>query len=296
MSQASPLWNEIISKPGWSLDHFRRPGEINSRLAAWEPRELSLRWYRSFLNLAFSSASDMVKDEYAELSSKLNYGDPVTNAVNHKGKRITINLDYLMAFEDVEFLRPVHQVDIESVLEVGAGFGRLAHLLLLRLKSIKTYYIVDLPQVLNLSKAYLWKVLPQTCFEKLCFILPDQIPELVSELPGVNLAIQVDGLQEMTSESLDKYFSVFSNSQLFFSKNVVAKYLPSHAGLEGLGPNVALTLGRSLELCDIWNTSDLESCYLKHLDYYRPKLHDVKTSSPDRLFPHYCNILYERKV
>lgn len=295
MSEASPLWNEIISKSGWSLDNFRSPGEVNSRLAAWEPRELSLRWYRSFLNLAFFTASEVVKDEYAELSSKLNYGNPVTNAVNHKGKRITINLDYLMAFEDVEFLQPVHQVDIESVLEVGAGFGRLAHLLLLRLQSIKTYYIVDLPQVLNLSRSYLRKVLPQTYFEKLCFILPDQIPEWVSSLPGVNLAIQVDGLQEMTSESLDKYFSVFSNSQLFFSKNVVAKYLPSHAGLEGLGSHVPLTLGRSLGVYDIWNTSDLESCHLKHLEDYRPKLHDVKISSTDRLFPHYCNTLYERK-
>lgn len=218
MSEASPLWNETISQSGWSLDNFRSPGEVNSRLAAWEPRELSLQWYRSFLNLAFFTASEVVKDEYAELSSKLNYGNPVTNAENHTGKRITINLDYLMAFEDVEFLQSVHQVDIESVLEVGAGFGRLAHLLLLRLQSIKTYYIVDLPQVLNLSRSYLRKVLPQTYFEKLCFILPDQIPEWVSSLPGVNLAIQVDGLQEMTSESLDKYFSVFSNSQLFFQR------------------------------------------------------------------------------
>lgn len=293
MSEASPLWNEIISKSGWSLDNFRSPGEINSRFAAWEPRELSLRWYRSFLNLAFFSASDSVKNAYAEHARYLNLGNPVTNVVLYRGKRFSINLDYLMAFEDVEFIATVQVSEIRSVCEVGAGFGRLAHLLLLSRDEIESYVIIDLPQVLSLSQEYLRTVLPRRHFEKIEFILPSQIPQELRQPGVVDLAIQVDGLQEMTTDSLEEYFSIFQSSLRFYSKNVIAKYLPLHAGLDIPDSGVPLSLGRSLEVCDIWNTGDLESYHLKHIDYYRPKLHGVEISSLDRLFPHYCNVLYK---
>ncbi len=292
MSEASPLWNEIISKSGWTLDTFRRPGNINSRFAAWEPRELSLRWYRSFLNLAFLTASPVVKERYAEHAKELDYGKPVTNTVTHNGQRFLINLDYLMAFEDVELISTVQRQEIRSIVEVGAGFGRLAHVLLLLREEIESYIVIDLPEILSLSHDYLKAVLPRNYFLKLSFLNPSQIPSEICQ--RADLAIQVDGLQEMTTESLEKYFLIFSNSQYFFSKNVVAKYLPSHAGLDISTSTVPLSLGRSLEICDIWNTCDLTDSFVTHLDSYRPKFHDIQFSNPDRLFPHYCSFLSRR--
>jgi len=155
---------------------------------------------------------------------------------------------------------------------------------------------VDLPEVLELSQQYLRIVLPKVHFEKLLFVLPDQIPQKILEPGKLDLAIQVDGLQEMTVESLERYFLLFSNSRHFYSKNVVAKYLPSHAGLEIPASSAPLSLGRSVEICDIWNIADLENCYMKHLDSYKPECHDIVFSRLDRLFPHYCSFVSKRNA
>jgi len=297
-NEVSPLWTNIVSNTAWTLDSFRKPGNINSRFAAWEPRELSLRWYRTFLNLAFVTSSDTVKDWYAELGTNLDLGKPVVNDVIHKGKRFSVNLDYLMAFEEAEFIsrERERESEIRSVCEVGAGFGRLAHVLLLLHKEIEQYIIIDLPEVLKLSQQYLQMVLPSIDFEKLLFVQPNQIPHELLEPDKSDLAIQVDGLQEMTVESLERYFLLFSNSRTFYSKNVVAKYLPSHAGLEIPASSAPLSLGRSLEICDVWNIADLESCHMKHLDSYKPECHEIVFSRLDRLFPHYCSFVSKRNV
>jgi putative sugar O-methyltransferase len=90
------------------------------------------------------------------------------------------------------------------VIELGAGFGRTAHVLLSAFEHIERYRIVDLPETLSLSRRYLENVLSTTQFEKLQFV---DAEDVVSVLPSLHemshLAIQIDGLQEMKRSTID---------------------------------------------------------------------------------------------
>jgi hypothetical protein len=81
----SYLWRDIAASTDFSekfdLNSFRMPGKANSHLATWEPRELSLRWYRTFLNLAASSSSFYVKELFIKFQNEISLGNPVTNRI-----------------------------------------------------------------------------------------------------------------------------------------------------------------------------------------------------------------------
>lgn len=294
-NEGSYLWHSITESAeftGWDLSDFRKPGKLNSRLAAWEPRELTTRYYRSFLNLAFLSAPEWVKQELSSFSLNTSLGAPVENQVEFDGTSFAINLDYLQTFEEMYFLNASLDIlqEVKSVCEVGAGFGRLAHVMLERFP-IESYFIVDLPPVLELSKRYLARVLPHDLFSKVKFISSEDERNYPF---SADLSIQIDGLQEMTEDAITTYMSLFSSSRYCFQRNVVAKYLPVHAGIESSETRVPLELGRSRKIVDIWNTVDLVDLYPEHLQAYTPFDHRVLTSQPFRIFPHYLLSLSTR--
>lgn len=92
-------------KNSLNLADFRSPGNLNSRLASWEPNEKSIRWFRSFLNLSYLSSSEETKEILFKLAGKMNLGNPITNVSNWGEKQIRYDLDYLIAIEEVTYLR-----------------------------------------------------------------------------------------------------------------------------------------------------------------------------------------------
>jgi putative sugar O-methyltransferase len=64
----------------------------------------------------------------------------------------------------------------KKIVEIGAGFGRTCHVLLTMNDSIEEYIIIDLPQMIELSKIYLKKVIPNNFF-KIKFISCEDIKE-----------------------------------------------------------------------------------------------------------------------
>ena len=117
------MW-ELINKQYFIQDifdiaTFRSPGKLNSRLASWEPNEKSLRWYRSFLNLAFDSSTDRTKDIMYKMRGKMEVGSPITNSSNYKSFRILHNLEYLIAIEEFSYLKNYMTLGNElKILEV----------------------------------------------------------------------------------------------------------------------------------------------------------------------------------
>jgi putative sugar O-methyltransferase len=295
----SELWVSIRNaKLSNSIDieNFREPGQINSRLASWEPRELSLRWYRSFLNLSLDLLSERQKTLLSNLEN-ISVGNPVS--VMRKiggGANQKFNLDYILSAVEMDFLEQALNEDlftIRSVIEVGAGFGRTAHIVLINMPEIKNYTILDFPEMLNLSRSYLKRVLPQSLFKKISFINPQEIED--SEF---DLAIQVDGLQEMDPDVIDYYFElVFDKSHYVFFRNPVGKYLPVHAGiLNSENSQIPWSLGRSQKVIDIWNMSEVENLSAEHDLSYKPKNSNLKLAKNCGLFPHYRMQFFKNRL
>lgn len=108
--QRSELWASLapsMLEAAADLVDFRIPGGPLSRLAHWEPREPTLRWFRSYLQLA---AESMPRDERTILAhvSNIGLGNPVTVVVatNPMWQTMSeLNLDYLYAAEETAFLQ-----------------------------------------------------------------------------------------------------------------------------------------------------------------------------------------------
>jgi len=284
--------NEFLISNKFELATFRAPGKLNSRLASWDPNEKSLRWYRTFLNLAYLTSSVSVKKSLQNSSLKTSLGNPVSNEyISSTYETFSINLDYLLAFEELEYLEDfiVEISNIKSIIEIGAGFGRTAHVLIERILELDYYVIFDLPEMLEVSSTYLKSVLSKNNFDKITFTSDINFETMT----GFDLGIQIDGFQEMNTESIDLTYSRFLDvAKYVYLKNPIGKYLPSFAGLDVEPQNAPLTLGRSLQVLDIWNLSELDSRYKEHLEIYRPNSHRILNSTPDRLFPHYLHALY----
>lgn len=293
------LWRDIAAGNNYSdkfeINSFRMPGKANSHLASWEPRELSLRWYRTFLNLAASSSSFYVKELFTKFQNEISLGSPVTNRIELAlgGGWVDVNLDYLLTFEELEFLLP-QLVDnpIKTICEIGAGFGRFAHILLNLKPEIKSYYVFDLPATLNICKNYLVRIMDPELFKKVIFV-DVTLGKVVNQ--DFDLAIQIDGLQEMNLYSIEKYFEIFSRAKMFYSKNVVAKYLPETAGILDITGKVPFDLGKSKSIVDIWKKDDLIAPTEEHAIAYTPIGHIVKSKLSCRLFPHYLNLFTVQK-
>ena len=283
---------KYFMKKKFEIEDFRRPGQLNSRLASWEPKENSLRWYRSFLNLGFSSSTEYVKNLLSRMQQKLELGQPIANEVNYKGVKIRINLDYLVAAEEFEYLKSYLPNEINyKFLEVGAGFGRTAHVILEELSELEFYFIYDLPEMLKVSKNYLYKVLSPSLFKKVKFV--SDINEIQHE--DFSVGIQIDGFQEMPAEVIDEiYFKLILNCKTVYLKNPIGKYRPQSAGLDVSLKSVPMDVGRSLDILDVWNTTETEELHLKHAEIYKPTQFKIINFAPERLFPHYLNVIYRK--
>jgi putative sugar O-methyltransferase len=298
VNKSTKMWDEInedfLKTDKFNISSFRQPGELNSRLASWEPGEKSLRWYRSFLNLAYSTSSAYVQSNLQNTLMRMNLGDPISNKQNGStSKTFSFNLDYLLAFEEMEYLEKSLEdiYHVKNIIEIGAGFGRTAHVIIEKIAELDRYVIFDLPEMLEVSSVYLETVLEESQFKKITFTSSIDF----NELSHFDLAVQIDGFQEMSSETINSiYLNFLSVSNYVYLKNPIGKYLPESAGLEVELLNVPLALGRSLDVLDIWNLSELEDRYIKHLDIYRPEFHQLLNAQPDRLFPHYMHSIYRR--
>ena len=112
-------------------------------------------------------------------------------------------------------------ISSKTVLEIGAGYGRLAHLFLSMNPGLK-YWIIDIKPAIDVSQNYLTKTLPQrkiftyrpfTNFadvsdevmaSDVCFFMADQTPLLPAQ--SADLVICISNLHEMSREQINFYY------------------------------------------------------------------------------------------
>lgn len=90
-----------------------------------------------------------------------------------------------------------------SILEVGAGYGRTAYVLL-SLFPDASYTIVDIDPALEISRRYLTELFPS---RSLRFVRPDEAFDLADG--SMDLAVSISSLQEMTPNHVDRYLGLF---------------------------------------------------------------------------------------
>jgi putative sugar O-methyltransferase len=103
------------------------------------------------------------------------------------------------ALEASAVARALAREEPASILEIGAGYGRLGHALLSAFPGA-TYTVVDIEPARTVSEWYLTRLFPT---RRVRFLTPAQAAELPSG--SISLALSVSSLQEMTPEQVASY-------------------------------------------------------------------------------------------
>jgi putative sugar O-methyltransferase len=92
-------------------------------------------------------------------------------------------------------------VDLRHVLEIGAGYGRTAYVVLSLFENCR-YTIVDIEPALTISRWYLSQLFEP---DRLEFLTPDDLGEVPRG--SVDLALSISTLSEMTAATRDAYLT-----------------------------------------------------------------------------------------
>ena len=294
-NSSSELWNSLSGSLFANVDDafiadFRKPGGANNRLAAWDPFDRTMRYFKFMLFKAAERQPDEFFDLYRALGDT-NVGDPVTVCV----RGIDINIDHLFSVEEFMFVdRAIDISRIKTVVEIGAGFGRTCHAFMALAPSIERYVIVDLPSVLELSRRVLQKILPEA-FSRLTFV--DATDANAWKGLKSDLAINIDSFQEMPPATIDAYrHAIMRNARLVYIKNPIGKYSPASVGIAVDDPakfHDVFSLGYCRDMVEIFDDASLAAAREKYLDAYRPApTWQTVASQPLEMFPYLHHAIY----
>ncbi len=259
-----------------NLKNFRS-NAVNFKIALFNPARHSARYLKTFIYCLCKSLSQGNWEQIKRTKNRNLLGNPITVRCN--GEEIC--LDYLQAALELEFLeKHLHMADVQSILEIGAGYGRTAHVIVSN-HTIEEYYIVDLDNCLQLSRSYLQKVLNGAQFSKIHFVSIDNTDLIFNH--SFNLCINIDSFGEMDVETVGYYLDyIDEHCKYLYTKNPVCDNLvrPSSRGLSWkttLFDKVynrlvsAITRNTVLpEIIDIFDTDAIKAQARQYIQTYRP--------------------------
>jgi putative sugar O-methyltransferase len=166
--------------------------------AAWEGAPLGRadRWLYTFaVRLLWEFAHTQ------DIAGVLELPEPALGApppVYHRGRLISQDLANT-ALEVATIQRGLGDAAPTHILEIGAGYGRVAYALL-KLFPEARYTIIDIEPALSISRWYLTSLFPGRTLD---FV--DASGASAADLTGVSLAISISSLQEMTPDDVASY-------------------------------------------------------------------------------------------
>lgn len=282
----SELWDSILETNNFKkidLHTFKDEG-VNARITQYSHKTHSLLFLKSLL---FQMASSFHNNEIS-LLSKIPNRD-IGGGISIEYKKIRLDLDYLLALEEVIFLKNKLK-KTKSILEIGAGYGRTCHTILSIYPNISEYTIIDLPEMLGLSRAYLKKVSSSENFKKINFIPIQNIKK-----GNFDLIINIDSMQEMDEKTAKSYLNYINNcSNAFYTKNTVGKFNPDICGFKkSKASDLASRSGLLRNKINIFCPDALEKAQKKFLLKFVPeKKWKIEKQAKTLPWPHYYQALF----
>jgi hypothetical protein len=250
---ASPIWQEVASVFGYlmelspeSLRAVRfHSGLINGGdlMRYWHPYP-RINAEAEGHALGYARMIDGVPERFWMTEPPIP-GIPRGLGVNYKGRIVNANiaryqncisiLYHAGAFNylDAAAKRPI-------VVEIGGGYGGLAHGMVAALRGQATYVIVDLPEILMMSGAYLlthhgdrsvWiydeaearqGIFAQNVLAHDIVLVPNYAADRLLELDDIAVFINMQSFQEMTDSQVTQYLDLVARKVSFclFSDNI----------------------------------------------------------------------------
>jgi hypothetical protein len=198
---------------------------------------------------------------------KKEIGEPYSIRFNNQN----VCLDYLQSVFEISFIEDSFDFQDASIIEIGAGYGRTCHAILSNYR-INQYTIIDLKNVLEVSKQYLKIVLNKNSFSKITFFDINQFNEIKNRQYG--LCLNIDSFSEMDEDTVRLYLEFIDDQCFnFFVKNPVGKYMDKSLDSHSDGNEVvkmALETGLLRDIIDIHNNKEVSKQSMKFIKAYRP--------------------------
>lgn len=286
----SSLWDSILkTEPFKKIDLKTFKNEnANTKITQYSYKTHGLLFLK---NLIFQMTSTFKHQDLLLLNKIPNRDLGGGESINYKN--IILDLDYLLALEETLFLKDTLKT-IKSILEIGAGYGRTCHTILSLFPHIQEYSIIDLPQMLKLSNAYLKKTSQPENFKKIQFI---PIKEILNK--EYDLIINIDSMQEMDCKVVQSYMKyIDDNGKLFYSKNTIGKFDPSLFGWEkSENSELALKSGLLREKINIFCPLQLRKAQENFLTQFLPSQNwSVLKHAVTLPWSHYYQALFSKNV
>lgn len=193
-------WAGADGQIEWLLAHTSTQGRLN---ALWNAINADAGHYRYRLLTALlweyakQNGCKTLCQELKEPSE----GNPIR--IRADGKPISEDLaNSILEYASMtaSFKKPIN-----TIVEVGAGYGRTAWVFLKKMSWIK-YIVIDIEPALSVSKRYLTSQFPQAAKEgRLVFLQPSEINTIPDK--SVDLFLNISSYQEMTQQQIEGYFA-----------------------------------------------------------------------------------------
>ncbi|MFS8201092.1 putative sugar O-methyltransferase [Streptomyces sp. CWNU-52B] len=258
--------HEVNAETVGDLAEFKR-SQMIYRLTSFDVETNGVRYLKT---LIYNLAGQLGPESWERLrrTAGRELGRPYS--VTYDGE--PVDLDYLRAVSDLEFIEKHVGLDGGRVLEIGAGYGRTCHTLMSN-KDIVSYTIIDLPTTMALSRQYLRAVLSEEQFGRLTFIPIGDIEKSLGSA-DFDLCINIDSLAEMSIETFRYYLAlVAARCRHFYTNNPVGKYMDKSLDGHARGEDAvarALAAGPLVDVIDIDDNRAVREQARKFVAVYCP--------------------------
>lgn len=213
-----PIWYAIL-KGNWQPFFSGKFEDYNDNLGSGVKHLnfLTAYLYKTYVCCLFDYVKITDKFDVLDKLNEPKIGNPFV--INYKGKRISQDLcNSVHEFNSV--MNHIDKNKINSVAELGGGYGRTAYVFLKMLSKV-SYTVIDIPPALYIAEWYLSKLFDKNKifyyrrfksfssvrkdFEKakIRFLMADQIRLLPKKY--VNLFINISSLHEMKRNQIKNY-------------------------------------------------------------------------------------------